>query len=416
MSDSDLSSPAPTPTPDNDHLEQCLQRVARHLLKSEDELTVNKTRVAVEKELGLSENFFKNHATWKARSKEIVQAVVEEDAEEEVPRKSAEPPRKRKSDEPPPRKTSSKKARKDDSDRESKKPSGHDDSDDGGEHSGDSHPPPVTKGPAKKRAPVKRKSAAKSTSDGEEEHSPAKAKRKAPVKRKSVPKPVEDSEESELEPEKPARAASVDKTSVAQEESELSDPPQDVEVASKSNGAEPAVPEDDESDMSVLIDEPPKKRRGKKGTSEAKSKTTKTAKSSKTKSTAKQLSPDDEEIKRLQGWLVKCGIRKVWGKELKPYDTSKAKIKHLKSMLESAGMTGRYSNEKAKQIKEQREFQAELDAVKEFGGRWGQDKDAESGDESEATKAGQTSDAEAQPKRRLPKGLVDFGDSGDESD
>ena len=51
--------------------------------------------------------------------------------------------------------------------------------------------------------------------------------------------------------------------------------------------------------------------------------------------------PDQAEIKRLQG------IRKFWSKELASYDTPKAKIKNLKQMLAEAGMTGRYSQEKA---------------------------------------------------------------------
>ena len=87
------------------------------------------------------------------------------------------------------------------------------------------------------------------------------------------------------------------------------------------------------------------------------------------------MDPDDAEIKRLQGWLVKCGIRKMWWKELKPYESSKAKIKHLKDMLADAGMTGRYSIEKATQIKEARELAADIEAVKEGAERWGKDGD-----------------------------------------
>ncbi|KAH0845673.1 putative transcriptional regulator [Fonsecaea pedrosoi] len=80
---------------------------------------------------------------------------------------------------------------------------------------------------------------------------------------------------------------------------------------------------------------------------------------------------EQAEIKRLQGWLMKCGIRKLWGKELKPYETSKAKIKHLKQMLADIGMTGRYSAEKANQIKEARELAADIEAVQEGEARWG---------------------------------------------
>ncbi|KAK3109836.1 hypothetical protein LTR53_016485 [Teratosphaeriaceae sp. CCFEE 6253] len=166
---------------------------------------------------------------------------------------------------------------------------------------------------------------------------------------------------------------------------------------------------DDESDLSSVIDEPPpKKKRGKKATSlvEAKNRPQKTAKPPKP---AKELTPDDEEIKRLQGWLVKCGIRKVWGKELKPFDKPKQKIKHLKALLEEAGMTGRYSNDKAQQIKEARELAADIEATKDFNEKWGQHGGDDGGEEDEDGSVEGT-----KPRRLMPKGLIDFGDSGDE--
>jgi len=106
--------------------------------------------------------------------------------------------------------------------------------------------------------------------------------------------------------------------------------------------------------------------------------------------------------------LLKCGIRKVWSKELAKFDNSKQKIKHLKSLLDDVGFTGRYSNERATHIKEARELAAEIEAAKEFNDKWGQKK--EDGDvESE-----EESVEDAKPRRLRPKGLVDFGDSGDE--
>jgi hypothetical protein len=118
-----------------------------------------------------------------------------------------------------------------------------------------------------------------------------------------------------------------------------------------------------------------------------------------------ETDPETEEIKKLQGWLVKCGIRKLWGKELKPYDTPKAKIKHLREMLADAGMTGRYSIEKATQIREARELQADLEAVQAGAKAWGK-----SETEDEASSRG------GRPKRRLAKGLQSLQDLQDSDD
>jgi hypothetical protein len=139
-----------------------------------------------------------------------------------------------------------------------------------------------------------------------------------------------------------------------------------------------------DSEMSVLLDDSPAKKKQakkpvlKKGAKEAKAKAPAVAKS-KAKSKAKaDDTPDQAEIKRLQSWLVKCGIRKVWVKELAKCDTDKQKIKHLKEMLQDAGMDGKYSNEKAATIKEQREFAKDLEAIQEGAKAWGGD-DEDSG-------------------------------------
>lgn len=116
--------------------------------------------------------------------------------------------------------------------------------------------------------------------------------------------------------------------------------------------------------MSIVLDEEPKPKR-KRGTSAAgQAKKPKKEPAGKAKQDA-NLDPDQAEIKRLQGWLIKCGIRKMWHRELAPYDTPKAKISHLKGMLKDAGMEGRYSVEKAKKIKEERELRADLEMVQE---------------------------------------------------
>ena len=161
-----------------------------------------------------------------------------------------------------------------------------------------------------------------------------------------------------------------------------------------------------ESDMSEVLDEAPtSKKKGRKAT--ATSKEEKKPVAVKLKDDG-NIDPQEAEIKRLQSWLLKCGIRKMWYKELARYTSSKAKINHLKGMLKDAGMDGRYSVEKAKQIKEERELKAELEAVQEGAKHWGEPTVTES------------DDAGRRPTRRLAKGLREFDflgdDGGEETD
>ena len=156
---------------------------------------------------------------------------------------------------------------------------------------------------------------------------------------------------------------------------------------------------DSESDMSVLIDEPPKKKRASKpGKSSSKP-----AKASK-----QPLDPDEEHIKTLKNQLKECGIRKMWGNELKHCETDREKITHLKQMLTDVGLKGRYSAEKAMQIREQRELAEDLQVVQEGNKTWGKSK----GDSEDSTGA-------RKPQRRIAKGLreLDFlnDDDGEET-
>lgn len=163
-----------------------------------------------------------------------------------------------------------------------------------------------------------------------------------------------------------------------------------------------------DSEMSEVLDEDPKAkgRKRKSDSGKPSAKTTGTLKAK--KSSEQSTDPDAEEIKRLQGWLIKCGIRKMWHRELAPYDSSKAKIHRLKKLLADAGMTGRYSAEKAKQIKDERELQADLEAVQEGAKQWGK---------AETEREDITS---GKPKRRLARGLqeLDFlkDEDGEETD
>ena len=170
---------------------------------------------------------------------------------------------------------------------------------------------------------------------------------------------------------------------------------------------EQAARDDSSSEMSVLIDEDPKPKRRQRG-SKAKSTKEPKKKIPVAKEPPADTDPDAEEIKLLQRRLVKCGIRKMWFKELAPYETSKAKIRHLNDMLSDAGMKGRYSDEKATKIREERELKQDLEAVQEGNKRWGQEEEEDS------------EQGESRSKRKIAKGLaeiqhlVDDGPSDDD--
>ena len=214
----------------------------------------------------------------------------------------------------------------------------------------------------------------------------------APKKRTTIKKAANGSIQKLKDDSESALSPSVDMES---------DPEEDEEKETKVL----AEARDSESELSVLLDEEPKPKKVRKS-SEPVEKASKKAKTLKPKADV-DVDPDAEEIKRLQGWLVKCGIRKLWGKELKPYETPKAKIKHLKDMLSDAGMTGRYSQEKATQVKEARELAADIEAVKEGAERWG--KGNEDSDDDGGNK----------PKRRVVRGAKNYAflsSDGEETD
>ncbi|KAF8645056.1 hypothetical protein AX16_008114 [Volvariella volvacea WC 439] len=117
--------------------------------------------------------------------------------------------------------------------------------------------------------------------------------------------------------------------------------------------------EKSESEMSVLIDEPPKSRtKSKKALPEEKKKRGKKA--------AVTLSKDEETIKRLKSLVLACGIRKVWSKVFHGLDQPSQQIKKLKEILSELGMTGRMSLEQAKAIREKRELEQEIQDVQTF--------------------------------------------------
>ncbi|GAB0132100.1 hypothetical protein EsDP_00000544 [Epichloe bromicola] len=126
----------------------------------------------------------------------------------------------------------------------------------------------------------------------------------------------------------------------------------------------------EEEEYSDVIDEGSKPKRNKKEPKHASSKSSKLA--AKKATTPSTDDPKEAEIKKLQSQLVKCGVRKLWHNELKQYgDDSRAKIRHLKKMLTDIGMDGRFSEAKAREIKETRELLADVDAAKEMNALWG---------------------------------------------
>lgn len=327
-------------------IEKCLHDVVRVAIKSGEEITIRLARSRAEEILGLEADFFKDGEEWRQKSKDLINAAVEEDETLEEPKKIK----------------------------------------------------PSSKPKIAQKAGVKRES------DEPQE------KQKKKVKRS----PARDTGDSDGDATRTNVAAQDESSSAASAHaSKLSegDDRQDstVDLVQANDG---------ESDLSSVIDDaPPRKKRQRKSVSPqaTKSKAPKSTKATSQKST-KELTPDEEEIKRLQGWLIKCGIRKLWHRELAPYSTSKEKIKHLKGMLADVGMTGRYSTEKAKQIKESRELAAELEAAKDFNEQWGQGSGDEEEETAERAARSKEKEKDAPPKRRMPKGLVDFGDSDGESE
>lgn len=240
-----------------------------------------------------------------------------------------------------------------------------------------------------------------------------------PRKRQKTQSPVSDEEDElakasddglEEEVTRPKkRATQVTKSKEpkepAPEAREISD--NEEEEAATANNTTEATKDDSESEMSVVLDEEPKPKRKRKS-SDGPSKKAAPKKERKVAAKGKDedLDPDQAEIKRLQGWLVKCGIRKMWWRELQPYETSKAKIRHLKQMLEDAGMKGRYSVDKARQIRDERELKADLEQIQQGAKKWG-------------TGSGDEDSDEAAPSRRAARGgraLAFLESDGEETD
>ncbi|KAI1612496.1 hypothetical protein EDD37DRAFT_625055 [Exophiala viscosa] len=362
MSDSELSEASATSMPPDHELEKSLRAEVVDAQKNDIEYTVNSIRTASEDKLGLDNGFYKNSAAWVQRSKDIIK-----DQSAIFPASQSSPVKQ----------TPAKPAK---STQRSKKRAS----------------------PSKEPAPRKKQKTTKPQVESEDSSSPLSDVDSEDAEKSSNAKP------SKLPPK--AQAAKPK----ASTRKKVKDPESDAgedEGVDETNGtaAEESQKADveSESELSELLDEDPQpKKKGKQ--KDPSGPIQKKTKSSKPRADV-DVDPDQAEIKRLQGWLVKCGIRKVWGKELKPYETARAKIKHLKDMLGDAGMTGRYSVEKANQIKEARELAADIEAVQEGAERWGADEE-EGGD-------GKPTDG--RPAKRLVRGAKNYdflSSDGEETD
>ncbi|KAF7924271.1 uncharacterized protein EAE98_007322 [Botrytis deweyae] len=359
-------------------LTSALSKTVRDVFHSDekDKLSVRFIRTKVEEEYELGDGFL-NEGKWKEKSKGIIKGEVdklmqgdEEEEEEEpvkaknikkTPAKKATPaakPTKRSSAEkkaPPPKRQ--KKEKTPVSESELSEPAESELSDIGSEMSEDEPK-------AKPKKQVHKTAKADSDDEiGDNEDEVASKKTKKPVAKEAV---TSGSELSDIESITQPEAKSPKPSSPKIRDSSLSSLPKTEDAAGN---------ESDSSAMSVVLDGPlTTKSRAKKSksTSSKPSKTTKTAKpkAAKAKTTA-ELTPNEQLIKTLQSQLVKCGIRKIWAFELKKYETENEKIKHLKNMLTEIGMTGRFSEGRAREIKEMRELQADLEAVKEGEKAWG---------------------------------------------
>ncbi|MCJ1285738.1 hypothetical protein MMC26_005079 [Xylographa opegraphella] len=339
-------------------LEQSLRNAVRGVYEKGnlEELTVKRMRKAVEKDLNLQEDFFKK-PMWKDKSKQIIEEEAESQAQN-IPNEDL-----KSSQTVSPRSESAKPAKS---------------------------ASPAAERLGKRPLPTESKS---------------KKRRKTSRDIQSEEK-MSDAQTSVADHKTAEPCVRENHLQSSSEDSKMGAGEEDLENQQAPTDSA-RVESHSETEMSDVVDDGPKpkskKRRSTSG--EPKSKVARKVKDSQKAIKNQEMDPDAEEIKRLQGWLTKCGIRKMWFKELAPFGTPKAKIRHLKQLLADAGMTGRYSLDKATEIREARELQADLEAVQAGDKQWGK-----VDSEEEATR----------PKRRLARGLqsLDFlnDDDGEETD
>ncbi|KII85957.1 hypothetical protein PLICRDRAFT_44392 [Plicaturopsis crispa FD-325 SS-3] len=312
-----------------------------------DALTNRLVRQEVETRLGIAPGVL-DTGEFKKAVKVAVEEAVNDDAEEEPPAES--PPRKaikkRKSKADEGAAKVSKKSKKD-------APAAEED-----------HASKKDEDVEKKPPPKKRKSKA----GDESAKAPKKAKKEAPVAERSSSK-VTKSSPSETARKGKGKAFKSSETVVSSgDEADDASPKRAPGSPSTSKKPAPAADADagdkSDSEMSVLIDEPPKRARKKKGEAKDKEK-----KPTRPRKSTPALSKDEETIKRLKALVFACGVRKPWAREFASspaLSTPAQQIAHLRGILKGLGMGGRLSMEKARRIREGRELARELEDVKNF--------------------------------------------------
>ncbi|KZP24467.1 hypothetical protein FIBSPDRAFT_735854 [Athelia psychrophila] len=218
--------------------------------------------------------------------------------------------------------------------------------------------------------------------------------------------------------QKPSSSKSARSRGNVQAEAGPSTPKTKNKPASEASEVEHGGGEKSDSDMSVLIDATPVKRKA-KGDKKPKKASEPTKGKKPAKAGKSTLSKDEEAVKRLKSYVNACGVRKVWSKEFQDLDQPSQQIKHLKELLDELGMEGRPTLEKAKAIKEQREIAQELKDVQSFeqsisrqSGRTRSKADNASGNGSEA----ESSDRAAPTKKRNTARQSIMAFLGDESE
>ncbi|KIJ65521.1 hypothetical protein HYDPIDRAFT_110621 [Hydnomerulius pinastri MD-312] len=149
-----------------------------------------------------------------------------------------------------------------------------------------------------------------------------------------------------------------------------------------------------ESELSSVLDEPPKKRQKKQRRDTEKPQ--KSEKAKREKKTKEPLSKDEETVNRLKSIVVACGVRKTWKKEFDGVEKPSQQVKRLHEILGDLGMSPRYTLEKAKTIKQQRELAQELRDVQEFDKATRRRGSRKAKDPSEAEESGAQSDNDAE--------------------
>ncbi|KAF2631463.1 hypothetical protein BU25DRAFT_454910 [Macroventuria anomochaeta] len=343
--------------------------VSLHKSGNTNDLTVKRVRTRAEESLGLPAGLLKG-ADWKQRSQDAIMEAVDKYCGDEPEPEPVKPAPKTSKPKAPTKKVESKAQSKQGAKR---------------------------KAAAPKKQPQKRRKTASSEDELSDELSDAESEPADKPAQRAKNVIEEDSDEEEAAPKKPTKKAKP----VVEDEGDSDAEP----ATTPAKKAKTPPPADEgavsESELSSLLDESPVKNKRQKKAPAAKKEPAKP----KAKATSKAADdPDQAEIKRLQSWLVKCGIRKVWSKELAKFDTSKEKIRHLKRMLSDAGMDGRFSDEKAAKIKERREFAKDLEAIQEGEASWGT-----------------SEDTGGRPRRRaaarpVPVQKIEFSDDDEESE